>query len=164
MNFNSFSQPFNQGDAHITGEELGIQQSLDMGFGYILNATFIDSSAHFTQGLNAGKTIPFEGVSRTSYNATLFYEKAGFSGRLAWSSRSAYTLLSSDVFGNRLITAPYGQLDGSVSYTFAQRWTVFLNAINLSGAAERIYSDTNVQPVSWSYVGRRYELGVKGKL
>src|SRR5581483_8040398 len=26
VNFNSLSQPFNQGDAHITGEELGIQQ------------------------------------------------------------------------------------------------------------------------------------------
>jgi iron complex outermembrane recepter protein len=102
-------------------------------------------------------------VSKVSYNATLFYEKAGFSTRLAYSNRSSYVLLSSDVFGHQLVGAPYGQLDGSISYTVAQRWTVFANAINLTGAAERIYSDISIQPVSWSYVGRRYELGLKGK-
>jgi iron complex outermembrane receptor protein len=169
VNFRSLSQPQNQGDAHITGAEIGAQQTLDIGVGYILNATFINSNAHFNEGNNAGRDIPFEGVSKTSYNATLFYEKAGFSTRLAWSNRSSYTLLSSDVFGNRLITAPYGQLDGSISYTFdqhfsaLQHFTVFANLINLTGSAERIYSDTNIQPVSWSYVGRRYELGVKAK-
>jgi iron complex outermembrane receptor protein len=164
VNFNSLSKPENQGDAHITGEEVGIQHTLDFGFGYILNATFIDSSAHFTEGTNAGQTIPFEGVSKTSYNATLFYEKGGFGTRLSYSRRSSYVLLSSDVFGNTLITAPYGQLDGSISYTFGQRWTVFGNGINLTGAAERIYSDIAIQPLSYSYVGRRYEIGVKVKL
>jgi iron complex outermembrane recepter protein len=163
VNFRSLSQPENQGNAHITGEEIGVQQTFDFGVGYILNATFIDSNAHFTQGSNAGRTIPFEGVSRTSYNATLFYEKGGFSTRLAYSGRSSYVLLSSDVFANRLIAAPYGQLDGSISYTFDQRWTVFANGINLGGAADRIYSDTTLQPLSWSYVGRRYEIGVKAK-
>ena len=164
VNFRSLSQPENQGNAHITGEEIGVQQTLGLGLGYILNATFIDSSAHFTEGTNAGKTIPFEGVSRTSYNATLFYEKAGFSTRLSYSGRSSYVLLSSDVFANRLIAAPYGQLDGSISYTFDQRWTIFANGINLGGAADRIYSDTTLQPLSWAYVGRRYELGMKARL
>jgi len=169
VNFRSFSQPQNQGDAHITGAEVGAQQTFDIGFGYILNATLINSNAHFIQGNNAGKVIPFEGVSKTSYNATVFYEKAGFSSRLAWSNRSSYVQLSSDVFGNKLISAPYGQLDGSISYTLdqhfsvLQHFTVFANLINLTGSAERIYSDTNIQPVSWSYVGRRYELGVKAK-
>jgi TonB-dependent receptor len=163
VNFRSLSQPVNQGNARITGEEVGVQQTFDIGIGYILNATFIDSSARFTQGTNAGKVIPFEGVSKTSYNATLFYEKAGFSTRLAYSHRSSDVLLSSDVFGNKLVTAPYGQLDGSISYTAGQRWTIFANAINLTGAADRIYSDIPIQPVSWSYVGRRYELGVKAK-
>jgi len=164
VSFRSLSQPENQGNAHITGEELGVQQTFGFGVGYILNATFIDSNAQFTQGSNAGKTIPFEGVSRTSYNATLFYETGGFSARLSYSGRSSYVLLSSDVFANRLITAPYGQLDGSISYTFDQRWTIFANGINLGAAADRIYSDTTLQPLSWSYVGRRYEIGVKAKL
>jgi TonB-dependent receptor len=164
VNFRSLSQPVNQGDARITGEEIGIQQTFDMGLGYILNATFIDSEAEFTSGSNAGKSIPFEGVSKHSYNATLFYEKRGFSSRLSYSDRSSYVLLSSDVFGNKLITAPYGQLDGSVSYAFdAGRWTVFANAINLTGEAEKIYSDARIQPVSWSYVGRRFEIGLKAK-
>jgi iron complex outermembrane receptor protein len=164
VNFRSVSKPENQGNAHITGEEIGIQQTFALGVGYILNATFIDSNAHFTEGSNAGKNIPFEGVSRTSYNATLFYETGGFSTRLSYSGRSSYVLLSSDVFANRLITAPYGQLDGSISYTFDHRWTIFANGINLGGAADRIYSDTTLQPLSWSYVGRRYEIGVKARL
>src|SRR5262249_27090197 len=118
----------------------------------------------FTQGTNAGESIPFEGVSKHSYNATLFYEKRGFSSRLSYSNRSSYVLLSSDVFGNRLITAPYGQLDGSISYGFDdRRWTVFANGINLTGEVEKIYSDTRLQPLSYSYVGRRFEVGVKAK-
>jgi iron complex outermembrane recepter protein len=164
VNFNSLSQPENQGKAHITGEEIGAQQSFDIGLGYILNATFIDSNAHFTEGSNAGKDIPFEGVSKRTFNATVFYEKSGFNTRLAYSKRSEYVLLPSDVFGNQLITAPYGQLDGSISYALGTHLTFFGNAINITGAAERIYSDITIQPVSWSYVGRRYELGVKGKL
>lgn len=164
VNFCSLSQPVNQGSAQITGEEIGIQHTLPFGLGYILNATFIDSDAHFTAGTNAGKTIPFEGVSKHSYNATLFYEKGGFSTRFSYSNRSSYVLLSSDVFGNRLITAPYGQLDGSISYTFERHWTVFANGINLTGAADKIYSDTPLQPLSYSYVGRRFEIGVKAKL
>ena len=163
VNFRSLSQPFNQGKADITGEELGIQQTFASGLGYLVNATFIDSEAHFTSGTSAGRTIPFEGVSRRSYNATAFYEKRGFSTRLSFSDRSSYVLLSSDVFGNRLIASPYGQLDGSVSYTYEDRWTVFANAINLTGEAAKIYSDTPVQRLSYSYVGRRFEIGLKAK-
>lgn len=163
VNFSSFSQPFNQGNADITGEEIGIQQTLAAGFGYLLNATFIDSEASFTSGINAGKDIPFEGVSETSYNATAFYEKGGFSARLSYSHRSSYVLLSSDVFGNQLVAVPYGQLDGSISYTLQDRWTLFVNAINLTGEAAKIYSDTSMQPVSYSYVGRRFEIGLKAK-
>jgi iron complex outermembrane receptor protein len=71
--------------------------------------------------------------------------------------------LSSDVFGNQLVAAPYGQLDGSISYTLQDRWTLFVNAINLTGEAAKIYSDTSLQPLSYSYVGRRFEIGLKGK-
>jgi TonB-dependent receptor len=163
VNFRSLSQPVNQGDADITGEEIGIQQTFDIGFGYLLNATFIDSKANFTSGSNAGKAIPFEGVSRRSYNATAFYEKRGFSTRLSFSDRSSYVLLSSDVFGNKLVASPYGQLDGSVSYTYEDRWTIFANAINLTGEVAKIYSDTPIQRLSYSYVGRRFEIGLKAK-
>jgi TonB-dependent receptor len=163
VNFRSLSQPVNQGNADITGEEIGLQQAFAAGFGYILNATFIDSEANFTSGSNAGKTIPFEGVSKRSYNATAFYEKRGFGARLSFSDRSSYVLLSSDVFGNKLVASPYGQLDGSISYTYENRWTVFANAINLTGEAAKIYSDTPVQRLSYSYVGRRFEIGLKAK-
>jgi iron complex outermembrane receptor protein len=108
-------------------------------------------------------TIPFEGVSKRSYNATAFYEQRGFSARLSYSDRSSYVLLSSDVFGNRLVASPYGQLDGSVSYGYGDRWTIFANAINLTGEVARIYSDTPVQPLSYSYVGKRFEIGLKAK-
>ena len=163
VNFRSLSQPVNQGSADITGEEIGVQQTFDSGFGYILNATFIDSEANFTSGANAGKTIPFEGVSDTSYNATAFYEKGGFSTRLSYSHRSEYVLLSSDVFGNELVVSPYGQLDGSIGYTYDDRWTIFANAINLTGEAAKIYSDISLQRLAYSYVGRRFEIGLKAK-
>jgi outer membrane receptor protein involved in Fe transport len=72
-------------------------------------------------------------------------------------------LLSSDVFGNQLVASPYGQLDGSISYNYDNRWTIFANGINLTGEAAKIYSDTQIQRLSYSYVGRRFEIGVKAK-
>lgn len=163
VNFDSLSQPLNQGNANIVGVELGYQQTFDFGFGYIVNVTLIDSEAEFTEGVNAGESIPFTGVSDVSYNLTAFYERGGFNTRLSYSFRDDFVFLASDVFGNTLVNNDFGQLDGSISYTYNDRWTIFGNFINLTDEASRLFSDVEQQPLSFSNVGRRFEFGIRAK-
>ena len=163
VGFASLSQPLNQGEAEITGFEFGYQHVFDNGFGYIVNATLIDSEAEFVAGVNEGETIPFEGVSDLSYNLTGFYESQRLQLRLSYSYRDEFVAptLSSDVFGNTLYVNDYGQLDGQVTYTVNDNYRVFFNAVNLTGEDTAIFSDTTVRPVSLAHVGARYELGVR---
>jgi len=163
VEWDGLTQPQNQGDASIDGAELGAQQIFESGFGYILNATLINSSAAFTSGVNSGKTIPFVGVSKKTYNATVFYEKNGFSARLAWSRRSNYVAIPSDVLGGTMYVAPYSQLDASASYEIDKNWSIFANGINLTGSHSLTYVNTPIEPAAYSYVGKRYEVGVKMK-
>ena len=154
VGFASLSQPLNQGEAEITGFEIGYQHVFDNGFGYGINATAIDSEAEFVAGVNAGDTIPFEGVSDLSYNINGFYENHGTQLRLSYSYRDEFVVptLTSDVFGNTLFVDAYGQLDGQASYAVSDRYKVFLNAINLTGEQTAIFSDTAIRPVSLAHV------------
>jgi TonB-dependent receptor len=160
---NSLSEPLNEGKATIAGVELGYQQTYDIGIGYLLNATYMNSSADYVTGVNEGKSIPFVGVSKRSYNAQLFYEKHGLGARLAYTRRSEFVVLDSDAFGRTLFNAPYGQLDASVSYDITKQFSVVFSGINLLDAPDKIYSDIPTRAVSYSVVGRRYQLGVRGK-
>ena len=160
VGFGSVTQPSNQGNAEITGIELGYQHAFDNGLGFLANATLIDSSAEFTTGANEGETIPFEGVSDFSYNLTAYYESRGFQARLAYSFRDDYVLISTDVLGNTLYADDYAQFDASLSYS-RNRYTVFLNIVNLADEETTVYSDVAERPVSYSLVGRRYQFGVR---
>jgi len=161
--WNSLNTPENQGKAKIQGAEIGYQQVWPVGVGYMVNATFATSSASYTSGVNAGKELPFEGVSRRSINGALFYEQRDFNARLAYSYRDKYVLLASDVFGLTEYNAPYGQLDGSISYALNDNFTVVADAANLTDSRNRIYTIQPSDPLSYTLVGRRFALGVRGR-
>ena len=111
----------------------------------------------------AGQVLPFEGVSRLSYNGTLFYEKYGFNARLAYSYRSKYVLIDLDVFGLTEYNAPYGQLDGSISYELDKNWSVVANAENLTDLANKIYTIKPGDPLSYTVVGARFGIGLRAR-
>jgi iron complex outermembrane recepter protein len=161
--WNSLNTPENQGKAKIQGAEVGYQQVWPIGVGYMVNATLATSSANYTSGVNAGKELPFEGVSRQSFNGALFYEQSNFNARLAYSYRASYVLIASDVFGNTEYNAPYGQLDGSISYAINANLTVVADATNLTDSWNRIYTIRPGDPLSYTEVGRRFSLGVRGR-
>jgi len=161
--WNSFLSPDNQGSAKIHGLELGYQQVFENGFGFVLNGTLAGSSANYTHGTLAGKSIPFDGVSKKSYNAAVFYEKDGFNARLAYGYRSSYVLLGQDVFGNTLYNDGYGQLDASVSYALDDHWTVVADVVNLTNQSNRIYTIKSFDSVAYEVVGRRIGFGVRAK-
>ncbi|MCL1077938.1 TonB-dependent receptor [Parashewanella spongiae] len=160
--FDSVSQPDNQGTAQLTGLEVGLQDSYESGFGYLVNISLTENDAEFEEGGD----IPFPGVSDYSYNATVYYDNDGFEARLAYSYRDDYLLLASDVFANQVFTEGYGQLDASISYEVSDGIDVYLEAVNLTDNNAKLFTsneDTNLsqQFLSESHVGRRLGLGIR---
>lgn len=160
--FDSVSQPDNQGVAQLVGLELGYQQSFESGFGYLVNASFTDNSAEFTDGGD----IPFPGVSELSYNLAGYYENGPLNARIAYSYRSDFLLLASDVFTNQVFVEDYAQLDASASYDVSDSMTIFFQAVNLTDENTEAFTSNKSKSLSRQFlseghVGRTFTLGVR---
>ncbi|WP_018972614.1 TonB-dependent receptor [Rudaea cellulosilytica] len=158
-----FTTPENQGGAKVHGLELGYQQVFENGFGFLVNGTLAGSSAKYTNGTLAGKTIEFDGVSRKSFNTAVFYEKDGFSARVAYTYRGRYVLIGQDIFGMTEYNDHYGQVDASVSYAIDPHWTVVADVVNLGNSNNRLYANQPQDALAYQIVGRRLEFGVRAK-
>ncbi len=137
----------NGGKGKVEGFELGYTQFYDSlpgfwgGFGISANYTKVyNSGGASTPGvpnpdptavaLQAG--LPLEGMSPDSYNVQLMYEKYGISARLAYNWRSRFLLTSSAANVNQPVWSEnYGQLDGSIFYTFLEHYKVGIQATNV---------------------------------
>jgi TonB-dependent receptor len=143
----------NGSDGEIKGLELGYQQQLRFlpspfdGFGFMANATFVDSEA--TYPTRPGETLPFIGQSDVTGNVALTYEKRGFFARLALNWRSEHLRedepIGSDTSSDRWID-DFAQLDATVSYRFNRNWEVFVEATNLTNEPFRVYQEGGVIP------------------
>jgi iron complex outermembrane receptor protein len=166
--------PVNGGTGKIYGLEIAGQYAFDFGLGFAANYTRADSSS--TQTSSFGGELPIPGVSKNSVNATVYYEKAGFSARAAYTWRdtavnsggvgSSFTF--QDINGvTKVYTvyqAAYGQLDGQLSYDFNRHVGVVLQVVNLSDSKQHTYLQFPNEPFTYDDTGRRLYFGVKGKL
>ena len=172
VRFNSVSQPDNQGEASITGIEVGYTHNLDFlpapfdGLGFIVNLTQVDAELK----LNNGADVPFPGVSDLSVNAALFYDRGPVQARLAYSWRDEFLFAPADVFVNsQLLVDDYGQLDFSLAYAVSERFSAVFEIVNLSDQQERQFADSGLssagqtRPLSLGQVGRRFVLGVSAR-
>jgi outer membrane receptor protein involved in Fe transport len=64
----------------------------------------------------------------------------------------------------QVFSAPYGQLDGQVGYDFNRHVGVFLSFQNLTNSAQHTYLQWSNLPFTYDESGRRFFLGIKGKL
>lgn len=146
----------NVGDGEVSGFELSLSLTGGMfsdaleGFGGIFAATFLDSSLDFdvqvptdlqgtTETRRESATVP--GLSDDVYSATVYYERAGFEGRVSWRSRSDFLGEVSGLSLNRVPVNVRGSdiVDAQISYDFSesdiealQGLTITLQAQNLT--------------------------------
>lgn len=158
----------------IKGFEVAYQQFYDMlpgalsGLGFQANFTYVDSSGGRNTAINIldpdqvngaeDETLPLEGLSETSYNVALMYEKYDISARFAYNWREEYLLTTSAANINRPVWfEDYGQLDGSVFYSFTPKLKFGVQGTNLLNT--RSYLDVGgatLQPrYSWTDTDRR---------
>lgn len=176
----------NGAGASIDGLELGLQTPLrfipNVGkyFGIIANVTLADSKANYTQSGPAtatsspGSTInlvstnissTFYGLSKLTWNATLYYERGPISVRGSYSFRGHYNDQSSatgnlfEGYGN------YGSLDAALRYSFSKRFEVSVDASNLLDSYTYHWTDAAAQRnYEYQHTGRTLVVGARYKL
>lgn len=159
LNF-QVTQPVNSSQtAALYGWEFAIQHSFwNTGFGAILNYTIVRGDAVYDNTQPSSVTqFALTGLS-DSANAVLYYDKNGIQARVAYNWRDQFLAGTGP---NPYYVEPYGQVDASASWEFRKGFTVFVDAINLTGASRRghLRSDQNVFFASPGYA--RYTGGVR---
>ncbi|HEX7644013.1 MAG TPA: TonB-dependent receptor [Burkholderiaceae bacterium] len=143
--------------ASINGLEAQWQQPIGGGFGVVTNLTLTDAKSNATQ---LGQPAEVVGNSRTYFNFSTYYERAGFSARISYNYRSK-TYGAFDE-GGQDITSPYGQWDANASYDINKNLSVFLTAVNINDELVRTNTTAGI-PVGQYENGARYSIGLRGK-
>jgi TonB-dependent receptor len=152
--------PSNQQDAEIDGWELAWQHIFgDSGFGFIANYTIVDSDLEYDNA-SLNDQFAIEGLS-DSANLVAFYDKNGWIARLAYNWRDEFLSTRSFEGPNPLYVDEYAQLDGIVSYTFNNGFTVFVEGFNLTDEYIRVHGRGDLMTNFVTQTGRRYGVGVR---
>nr|WP_314434943.1 TonB-dependent receptor [uncultured Brevundimonas sp.] len=165
-NYNSF---INGEGAKISGIELTAKTAFTFlpgllsGFGADVNFTYQDASDVGVYSKLDGSELTYPGLSNTSYNATLWYERGPINARLAYNYRSEYLVTAADQSGNPIIKEPTGYLDGKISWKPGLKGlTLFAEGKNLTEEDESTYAG-DIRLINTGYSGRRFFLGATYK-
>ncbi len=163
----SITMPVNGTDrVKIRGLEIGGQVALTWlpapfdGLGLLGNATLQRDRGFRGVNLIDGTILPFPGLSRTSYNAGVYYENARFSARLSYNWRSRWLVNASGRGGLPEFNEAYGALDASVNYALAPHFTAFVDGTNLT-KSQYIQENDPQRLISNEIDGLRVFFGVR---
>ncbi len=167
------TSPQNSDSSTIKGMELAFQRDLDFlpapfnNLGIIANYTWVDGTTLYrnVQGSGQDQEKSFPGLSKQSYNFTLYYETDTWGARIAAAHRSKYIsvveggLRDEDERGFHDST----YVDFSAFYQITESLKFTLEAINLTNQKEVQYSDSNDRPYNTTTSGRTYMVGLSYK-
>jgi TonB-dependent receptor len=166
-------RPENQGDGYVRGFEFAWNGFFDFlpGWGRYFGAraayTYVDSSGTRNAAANpydGSQTVnsrlddyPLEGLSKTSYNAELYYSMPKVEARLAYNWRERYLLTTAAANLNIPAFADdYGQLDASLQWKFMDTMSVGVEAVNLLHSKYKVLVDNDVIGQSGDGAGLTY--------
>ncbi|HET9159759.1 MAG TPA: TonB-dependent receptor [Caulobacteraceae bacterium] len=165
-----FTVPVNTPGGPLQGYEINYQQSF--GFlpsflshtGVLLNYTFVKSSIDYVNGSGVVvATDDLTGLSRRSYNATLYYEDDRISARVSAAYRSKYLTripgqeAGTDVDG----TNETLNVDASLQYTLNKHVKLSLEGINLTDEFQDQFNDSANRVSFYHHTGREYLVGLR---
>lgn len=183
----TLTQPLNSRTAYVRGLEVDYKQVFDFlpdfldGLGGELNATYSEGQTDaYSVAANGNipainvPAQPFVGLTKLTYNVTLFYEKYGFSGLITWNHRDKYTASSNGITPAALpvnanttilnFTKARDEVDAQTAYNITDNLKVFAEVTNLLDTPFEQYAQINgistQYPLSWTMNGRRVSLGV----
>ena len=160
----AITQQINADQATVRGVEFNLQtQFADLpgllsGLGVSANLTISNGEAKGVPGRAGG--APLDRESERTGSAQLFYEKAGFQARVAYSFRSKYLLALGATPAADNVVDGYSSVDAHLSYTYRQA-TVFVEGVNLSDEPYRIYLGSPDRVIENERYGPTYRVGVQ---
>jgi iron complex outermembrane recepter protein len=169
-----FTVPLNTPGGELKGFEANYVQPFTFlsgfwsNFGVQLNYTYVDSQIQYLTSSGAPSfNTDLIGLSKHSWNATLFYEGKRFSARVSATNRDDFLLqvpateAGFDVHGQKGTTT----VDASVRWRFSDHLEMSLEGINLTDepAVESwVGSSSGANlPLDYSETGRQYLLGLR---
>lgn len=162
----TFNTTINGKGGNLKGFEISYQQPFAFlpgalsNFGSILNFTAVESEVEYPGGI----TDDLEGLSKTSWNATLYYEVKRFSARVSAAYRDEFLTRVPGQNGNSVEgTLETLTLDASVRYTVMENVDLTLEMLNLTDEFQDQYVDASNRPNFYHHTGRNYILGARIK-
>jgi iron complex outermembrane receptor protein len=167
-----FALPTNTDGGDLKGFEISYQQPFSFlpgffsHFGLILNYTGVESEIEYLlpTGAVAAKE-DLTGLSKSAYNATLYWENEKFSARVSAAYRDEFLTTvpgrnNNDVEG----TAETLSIDASSSFNVNDSLTLTLEALNLTDQFQDQYVDSRADRLSYyHHQGRQFLLGARYK-
>ncbi len=162
-------QPINGEGGTIEGLELAISIPFDLlwapleGFG--IQGHYSDTTSEI-QPEGPGNPQPLPGLSKYVSNATIYYERYGFSARASRRTRSRFVGEVQGFGGDRTLNQFDGEavVDAQVGYTFQsgplQDLSIMLQVNNITDEPFRRINNFSEQPAEFTEYGRTYLLGV----
>ena len=131
-------------------------------FGFIGNLTLLDSKVNF--GTTANPLFEqLTGLSKTGYNATLYYEDDKFSARVSGAYRSSFLTRVPGQNGNDVEgTRATFNVDAAMSYALTEQIKLTLEGINLTDEIRKQFIDSvGDRQVTFNHTGRSILFGVR---
>ena len=174
----TYTKPVNTPGGELYGAEVNYTQLFTFlpgnwsNLGIQLNYTWVESQIQYIN--STGQPVmkaDLTGLSKSSWNATLFYEGKVWSGRVSATNRDDYLTQVPGTEAGFNMDGTHGMtgttfIDASIRYAVSDKLELSLEGMNLTNEAsdEWVYSPaTGRLPLQYTETGRQYMLGVRYK-
>ncbi|WP_017664231.1 TonB-dependent receptor [Porphyrobacter sp. AAP82] len=157
---------FNGESGKLYGVEFNIETQFDFlpgalaGLGVQGNLTLLGGDFDARNAAGALQTFDFQGLSDTVLNASVFYEYAGLSLRVAYQKRSDF-LDTLGGLGAGEFRQGFENLDVTARYAITPNITLFADLANLTDETYVAYEGSPATPSEVERIGERYLFGVR---
>ena len=142
------------------GLEIAAQMPLPANLGVLFNYTYADSSADFGREGDVRRTgLP--GLSRNSYNASVYYDDGRLDARLSYAWRERYLAQFADDFGVPRFVDDFGQLDLSANYGISDALLVQFQVLNITEEQSVNQATSLYLPYGVTELDRRMFVGLR---
>jgi TonB-dependent receptor len=168
----TFTLPQNIKGSPLYGTEINWQQPFDFlphpydSFGVLGNATYVQSQEKYILNPATGTTFlaDLNNLSRTSYNATLYYDDHVFQARVSAAFRSKYIPsggINPSHGGDIQVIGSTFNLDAAASYKYDDNFTITFDALNLTNQYNYSYLDSVGHRLYYNHeTGRNFLMGL----
>jgi TonB-dependent receptor len=157
---------FNGEKGNLYGVEFNVETQFDFlpgalaGLGVQGNLTLLGGDFEARNAAGQLETFAFQGLSDSVLNASVFYEYAGLSLRVAYQKRSEF-LDTIGGLGAGEFRDGFENLDITVRYAVTPNITLFADLANLTDETYIAFEGTPATPSEVEQIGSRYLFGVR---